>query len=88
MGQVIDLYRLDFCETDLCRGCLDEISELGESSDRTAIYYPRNWQDFTLEDCMKIIDSYIRWYNERRIKVSHGGRSPIKYCQTLGLVPV
>ncbi|WP_269500237.1 IS3 family transposase, partial [Castellaniella sp. S9] len=32
--------------------------------------------------------AYIRWYNERRIKVSLGGRSPVEYRQALGLISV
>ena len=27
----------------------------------------------------KIVDSYIRWYNEKRIKISFGLLSPIEY---------
>jgi len=37
---------------------------------------------------MKRIDGYIRWYNERRIKLSLGARSPIEYRQALGLMSV
>lgn len=33
------------------------------------------------------IDAYIRWYNETCIKMSLGGRSPIKYRKSLGLMP-
>lgn len=37
---------------------------------------------------MERIDGYIRWYNERRIKLSLGGHSPIKYRQALGLMAI
>ncbi|MBA3592078.1 IS3 family transposase, partial [Methylibium sp.] len=30
-------------------------------------------------------DSYIRWYNEKRIKISLGFRSPIEHRRSLGL---
>ncbi|MHB8927417.1 MAG: IS3 family transposase, partial [Bacillota bacterium] len=30
------------------------------------------------------LDSYLHWYNEKRIKISLGGRSPIEYRQSLG----
>ncbi|HCT33203.1 MAG TPA: hypothetical protein DF966_08585, partial [Sulfitobacter sp.] len=33
------------------------------------------------------VDAYIRWYNETRIKMSLGGRSPIEYRKSLGLMP-
>ncbi|MEX0451806.1 IS3 family transposase, partial [Spiribacter sp. 218] len=29
--------------------------------------------------------AYIRWYNESRIKMSLGGRSPIEYRRDLGI---
>ncbi|NMF88330.1 IS3 family transposase, partial [Aromatoleum petrolei] len=30
-------------------------------------------------------DSYIRWYNQHRIKLSLGGLSPLEYRQFLGI---
>ena len=32
---------------------------------------------------MQVLDSYIRWYNEKRIKLSLGSLSPIEYRQSL-----
>lgn len=32
------------------------------------------------------LDSYIRWYNEKRIKMSLGARSPLDYRRSLGLM--
>src|SRR3546814_15243584 len=55
---------------------------------KTEMIYPRNWRDVTLEDFVERIDGYIRWYNERRIKLSLGGHSPIKYRQALGLMAI
>jgi hypothetical protein len=34
---------------------------------------------------IEVVDTYIRWYNEKRIKISLGSRSPIKYRVSLGL---
>lgn len=31
------------------------------------------------------IDTYIRWYNEKRIKISLGSLSPLEYRESLGL---
>ncbi|MBI1626997.1 IS3 family transposase, partial [Comamonas suwonensis] len=31
------------------------------------------------------VDTYIRWYNEKRIKVSLGRLSPVKYRHKLSL---
>ena len=33
----------------------------------------------------RLVDSYIRWYNEKRIKISLGALSPIEYRESLGL---
>ncbi|MBN8751536.1 MAG: IS3 family transposase, partial [Variovorax sp.] len=34
---------------------------------------------------IEAVDSYIRWYNEKRIKLSLGSLSPIEYRVSLGL---
>lgn len=31
------------------------------------------------------VDAYIRWYNEKRIKISLGSLSPVEYRKSLGL---
>src|SRR5690625_2255868 len=36
---------------------------------KTELFYPRDWQQVSLEECMHQIDLYIRWYNETRIKL-------------------
>ncbi len=41
---------------------------------KNEMYYHRNWLDTTLEQFMREVDSYIRWYNQHRIKLSLGGR--------------
>ena len=51
---------------------------------KTELFYPRNWQATTLEQFIEIVDSYIRWYNEKRIKISLGSLSPIEYRASLG----
>ena len=38
-----------------------------------------------LEQFVEAVDSYIRWYNEKRIKISLGSLSPIEYRVSLGL---
>ena len=38
-----------------------------------------------MEQFIAELDAYIRWYNETRIKMSLGGRSPIEYRQDLAL---
>ncbi|EJE49994.1 hypothetical protein PMI14_05432 [Acidovorax sp. CF316] len=39
----------------------------------------------TIERFIEVVDDYIRWYNEKRIKISLGSLSPIEYRVSLGL---
>ncbi|SQC05969.1 putative transposase-like protein [Klebsiella pneumoniae] len=39
------------------------------------MFYGRNWAGITLEKFICFLDRYIRWYNEKRIKLS--GLAPI-----------
>ena len=52
---------------------------------KTELFYPRDWRTTTLEQFMSVVDSYIRWYNEKRIKISLGSLSPLEYRASLGL---
>ena len=52
---------------------------------KTELFYPRNWKDISIEQFIQIVDAYIRWYNEKRIKISLGSLSPIEYRESLGL---
>ena len=52
---------------------------------KTELFYPRDWKGNTIEQFIEAVDSYIRWYNEKRIKISLGALSPIEYRQSLGL---
>lgn len=51
---------------------------------KTELFYPRNWQGITIDQFIRAVDSYIRWYNEKRIKISLGSLSPIEYRESLG----
>ena len=52
---------------------------------KTELLYPRDWQATTLEQFIQAVDAYIRWYNEKRIKISLGFLSPLEYRESLGL---
>jgi transposase InsO family protein len=52
---------------------------------KTELFYPRSWQDHTVDQFIQIVDSHIRWYNEKRIKISLGSLSPIEYRLSLGI---
>ena len=53
---------------------------------KTELFYPRRWQDTTIDQFIKIVDDYIRWYNEKRIKITLGSLSPIEYRESLRLM--
>jgi transposase InsO family protein/transposase-like protein len=52
---------------------------------KTELFYPRDWKTTPIEQFVEAVDSYIRWYNEKRIKISLGYLSPIEYRESLGL---
>ncbi|PJI95821.1 transposase InsO family protein [Acidovorax sp. 69] len=52
---------------------------------KNEMFYPRDWKGTTIEQFIEMVDSYIRWYNEKRIKISLGSLSPIEYRVSLGL---
>jgi transposase InsO family protein/transposase-like protein len=53
---------------------------------KNELFYSRSWQAITIEQFIQIVDSYIHWYNEKRIKISLGSLSPLEYRQSLGLI--
>lgn len=52
---------------------------------KTELFYSRDWQAVSTDQFIEVVDSYIRWYNEKRIKISLGALSPIEYRESLGL---
>jgi len=52
---------------------------------KTEMFYPRDWRSTTIAQFIEALDVYIRWYNEKRIKISLGYLSPIEYREHLGL---
>lgn len=44
-----------------------------------------DWNGVSIDGFMDEIDRYIHWYNEKRIKRSLGGMSPMGYRRSLGL---
>jgi transposase InsO family protein/transposase-like protein len=52
---------------------------------KNEMFYSRDWLTTTVEQFVAALDSYIRWYNEARIKISLGFRSPIEHRRNLGI---
>ena len=51
---------------------------------KTEFFYGRNWSGISVEEFIKRLDSYLRYYRDRRIKQSLGWLSPREYRETLG----
>ncbi len=32
---------------------------------KNELFYPRDWKNATIEHFIEVVDSYIRWYNEK-----------------------
>lgn len=50
---------------------------------KNELFYSRDWLSTSIEEFVAALDSYIRWYNEARIKISLGSRSPIEHRRSL-----
>lgn len=52
---------------------------------KNEMFYYRSWKDVSIDQFIDELDRYLRWYNEKRIKLSLGGMSPIAYRRSIGL---
>jgi len=52
---------------------------------KNEMFYNRPWTGITINQFIKQLDEYIKWYAEKRIKLSLGGMSPLDYRRSLGL---
>ncbi len=77
-------------------GLIRSMSKKGCSPDNSAcegffgrlkneMFYGRSWAGVTIEQFIETLNSYMKWYNEKRIKISLGAISPIDYRRRLGL---
>ena len=51
---------------------------------KNEMFYGHLWVGDSLDDFGRDFDGYINWSSRNRIKLSLGGRSPLKYRQHLG----
>jgi transposase InsO family protein/transposase-like protein len=52
---------------------------------KTEMFFARDWLSTTIEEFVAAVDAYIRWYNDTRIKISLGFRSPAEHRRSLGI---
>ena len=51
-----------------------------------SMFYNADWSGVNISEFIGILNDYLYWYNEKRIKKSLGYLSPIEYRHRLGLV--
>jgi putative transposase len=52
---------------------------------KNEMFYNRSWAGVSIEEFINVLDEYLHWYNEKRIKMSLGAMSPLEYRRNLGL---
>jgi transposase InsO family protein len=77
--QVISLINWKGCSPDnaACEGFFGRL--------KNEMFYNRSWIGVGIEEFIDILDRYVVWYNEKRIKLSLGAMSPLEYRRSLGL---
>ncbi|SCH69385.1 Uncharacterised protein [uncultured Clostridium sp.] len=53
---------------------------------KNEMFYNADWSGVNISEFIGILNDYLYWYNEKRIKKSLGYLSPIEYRHRLGLV--
>jgi transposase InsO family protein/transposase-like protein len=54
---------------------------------KNEMFYNRSWTGVSMDSFIEILDSYLYWYNHKRIKMSLHGMSPVQYRLSLGNTP-
>jgi len=52
---------------------------------KNEVFYGRTWTDISTDNFIDNLNKYLTWYNETRIKLSLGAKSPLQYRRDLGL---
>ena len=53
---------------------------------KTEFFHGRDWSGVTIEEFMGMLDAYLRWYRDVRIRSDLDYRSPMQYRRDLGLL--
>ena len=53
---------------------------------KVEFFYGRDWDGVTIEEFIAMLDAYLRWYRDIRIKSDLDYKSPMQYRRDLGLV--
>lgn len=53
---------------------------------KNEMFYDRSWDGVPLPQFIQMLDNYMHWHNEERIKISLNGLSPIEYRRSLNYI--
>lgn len=53
---------------------------------KVEMYHGQGWEKRKVDELKKVLEEYMSWYNNDRIKQSLGGMSPLDYRRNLGFV--
>ncbi|WP_312072374.1 IS3 family transposase [Anaerotignum propionicum] len=53
---------------------------------KNEMYYGKSWIYTTRDEFIDVINNYIKWYNEKRIKLTLGAMRPMDYRRSLGFI--
>jgi transposase InsO family protein len=57
----------------------------GSKQLKNEMFYNRKWFGVSIAEFMDILNRYLHWYNEQRIKMSLGAMSPMEHRRSLNL---
>ena len=52
---------------------------------KNEMFYGEKWDKISVEEFISIINQYMQWYRDKRIKLSLEGLSPMEYRRSLGI---
>jgi transposase InsO family protein len=53
---------------------------------KTEMFYGVDWRNVTIDEFISVLNKYLNWYNEKRIKSTLNYMSPSEYRKSLGLI--
>lgn len=52
---------------------------------KNEMFYNSSWAGVSIDEFINVLNDYLKWYNEKRIKISLDAMSPLEYRNSLGL---
>lgn len=52
---------------------------------KTEMFYGHNWDEYSIDEFIQVLEDYLHWYCKDRIKSTLGGLSPLDYRRSIGV---